>query len=98
MKISNIQNVDWLLPPPAPKATVFDSLPANNSVGNLLTDIQRVKDSYLQYKFGKVALFKNEAIASEIDYRQYLQYPNSVIKFLAMSIVSRSDSNDTKAW
>ncbi len=97
MIVSSIQNVDWLLPAAKPKATLFDSLP-KSPIDNLLSDIQRIKDSYLQFKFDRVSLYKNDTIASDIDYRQYIQYPNGEIKNLAMMIVSRSDSNDTKAW
>ncbi len=97
MNVSSVQNVDWLLPATDPKPTILDSLP-KNQIGNLLTDIQRMQDSYVQFKYGKISSFKNDALVSDIDYRQYIQYPNGEIKTLAMTIVSRSDSNDDKAW
>lgn len=97
--MSYIQNIDWLLPPPAPKPSIFDSLPNNNPIGSLLTDIQRIKDTYIQIKYGKIALFQNDSqVSSDLDYGRYIQFPNSQVKSLAMSIVSRADSDDTKAY
>lgn len=101
MKLSAIDGVDWslLFPQTAPPATIFDSLPKDNSIGNLLGDIQRIKDIYIQFKYGKIALFQNDAVVqSDLDYGYYLQFPNDQVKSLAMSIVSRSDSDDEKAW
>lgn len=103
MNVSGIQNIDWtpLFPDAVPrKITLVDLIPKPEStpIGNLLSNIQRIKNSYLQFKFGNIGLFQNGSpVSSEIDYGRYLQFHNSRIKALAMSIVKPSDSDDNKA-
>jgi len=99
MRVSSIDYVNWLLPAADPKPTIFDSLPkTKNPIDSLLLEVQRINNVYLQFKYGNVSLFKNNTAVSELDYTKYIQYPNSKIKSLAMSIVSKTDSNDEKAW
>jgi predicted transglutaminase-like cysteine proteinase len=87
--------------PQEQKASITDLFPKPkaDAIGTLLSDIQRVNDSFLQLKLGKLKLFNNDGseAQSSVDYTPYLQLGSQKIRDLARSIVSPRDSDDVKA-
>jgi len=90
-----------LFPKAAPKkVTLVDLLPKppKDDISNLLSNIKKINDIYFLLRYGKAAFLENSSSQSgDLNYGNYLQFPNSRIKALAMSIVKPSDSDDVKA-
>lgn len=86
--------VDQLFPTQSiiPHKTLVDYLSPSN-----LTD-PRNPFSALNLKVQLYAYNKYGKIQNKIDYRMYLQYPNSQITNLVNTIVGRADSDDQKAY
>jgi len=60
---------------------------------NLLNDRLRIQMSWVQLQMSGIG-----EGAADNDYRMYLEFPNSRVEAVAMSIVNRTDTNDVKAY
>lgn len=79
-----------------PKVTFLPMVSSKMSplVNNLLGDIQRIQENWMQLKLEMIYGKKLETNK----YGKYLEYPNAEIHALAMSIVGSAVTNDEKAW
>ena len=87
-----------LLPSEPQKKNLWDYI---SPPKGLLTDLHSLLTNMFNMKIAIIKL-QNPALSNDVDsgldYERYLQFPNSSIKALASSIVSLTDSDDTKMY
>lgn len=91
-----VDDVKSLLPDPSNQIWIWNKQGKKNSVFQL-RDIMLQKYD-LEFKLIQLRSGVVNGIQKSEGYEKYLQYPNSIIKALATSIVDSSDTNDEKMY